>query len=357
VQVARVIAKLEPGGAQLGALRLSAALRDQGVETRLLAGHASRGGVALCRAHGLDVEVWGGCGAELQYACRPDFVAWLRPRLAGTDVVHGHMFGAWWAAAQAAPDDLAVVASEHNALRWPGRPELRRMRRALARVDAFFAHGPAAAELVLSLGLPAGRLREGRSPLAGSDAREGRRLAHPRVVFAGRLEHEKGPDLLIESLALTRTRPAAYLLGAGPLDRALRRRARALCVPARFPGWQHQPGRWIAGAAACVVPSRHDASTQTGLLAMALGTPVVGTAVEGLPAVLGDGRAVIVPPEDPAALAAALDALLEGRMRTDVEAGRRYASQFTADRVAAIYAAEYRRLAAVQVAEPLAPAV
>jgi glycosyltransferase involved in cell wall biosynthesis len=58
---------------------------------------------------------------------------------------------------------------------------------------------------------------------------------------------------------------------------------------------------------------------------MALGTPVVGTAVEGLPDVLGGDRGILVPPEDPDALAAALADVVAGRRRPDLEAARRYA--------------------------------
>jgi glycosyltransferase involved in cell wall biosynthesis len=42
---------------------------------------------------------------------------------------------------------------------------------------------------------------------------------------------------------------------------------------------------------------------------MAAGTPLVATAVGGLPSLLGDD-AVLVPPRDPAALAAGIDRLL-----------------------------------------------
>ena len=114
----------------------------------------------------------------------------------------------------------------------------------------------------------------------------------------------------------------------------------------RFPGWQQEPGRWIAGASVLVVPSREEAWSQTAVLGLALGTPVVGTAVEGLPAVLGEGRGILVPPEDPPALAATLEDVLAGRLRPDPALGRAYAARFTAERVAVRYAECYRALAA-----------
>jgi glycosyltransferase involved in cell wall biosynthesis len=347
MRVARVIAVLEPGGAQLGALRLSLALRAHGIESRWLAGHATREGLALFRARGVDVEVLGG-GPALQYARRRAFAERLADALRDEDVVHAHMFGAWWAAARAVPDDTPLAASEHNALQWPGRAPARALREALARVDVFFAHGPAARNEILAAGLPPGRLRQGMSPIAGTDAPPGRRLRSPRIVFAGRLHREKGPDLLLDALARLVQPAPAFLLGAGAMEPELRRRAARLGIAERvhFEGWRDDPASWIAGASVCVVPSRFDAWSQTAALAMSLGVPVVGTAVEGLPGVLGDGRGVLVAPEDPAALADAIAGVLSGRLRTDLRAAQQYARSFRPQVVAARYAAAYRELCA-----------
>ncbi|HWT25737.1 MAG TPA: glycosyltransferase, partial [Solirubrobacteraceae bacterium] len=127
MRVARVIAVLERGGAQLGAMRLSLALRAHGIETRWLAGHATRAGLAPFRAHGIEVEVLGG-GPALQYARRSAFAERLADALDHEDLVHAHMFGGWWAAARAVPDGIPLAASEHNALQWPGRAPGRALR-------------------------------------------------------------------------------------------------------------------------------------------------------------------------------------------------------------------------------------
>jgi glycosyltransferase involved in cell wall biosynthesis len=348
MRVARVIAVLEPGGAQLGALRLSLALRSHGIESRWLAGHATREGLSLFRARGIDVEVLGG-GPALQYARRGAFAERLAVALDDEDVVHAHMFGAWWAAARAVPDGIPLAASEHNALQWPGRAPARALREALARVGMFFAHGPAAREEILAAGLPLGRMREGMSPIDGTDRRPPLSLPSPRIVFAGRLHPEKGPDLLLDALARLAAPPPAFVLGSGAMERELRRRATRLGIERQvhFVGWRDDPASWIAGASVCVVPSRFDAWSQTAVLAMGLGVPVVGTAVEGLPEVLGGGRGVLVPPEDPAALADAIDAVVSGRLRTDARAARLYARRFTPEAVAARYAAAYRDLGAM----------
>jgi glycosyltransferase involved in cell wall biosynthesis len=78
---------------------------------------------------------------------------------------------------------------------------------------------------------------------------------------------------------------------------------------------------------------------------MALGVPVIGTDVDGLPETLADGRGIIVPSEDPAALAARIDDVLAGRRTTDLLGARRYALRFATHRVVAEYAAAYAELA------------
>jgi glycosyltransferase involved in cell wall biosynthesis len=347
MQLARVMAKLEPGGAQLSAVRLSAFLHGCGIETRLLAGSATREGIAMCEAHGMAVEVLGD-RADLQYACSKRFARWLAPRLEDADIVHAHMFGAWWAAARVRPAGVPLVASEHNACRWPGRPRLRQMRGALSAVDLFFAHGPAARRLVLELGLPAERLRSGIAPVAGLDVQPRGGLPSPRVMFAGRLHHEKGPDLLLEAIARLERPVTTLILGAGEVETELRALALELGIErvTRFLGWQPEPGGFIAGASALVVPSRHESWSQVAVMGMGLGVPVIGTAVEGRPLTLGTGRGVLVPPEDPAALAAAIADVLAGRLATDRPEARAYAFRFSPERVASVYASAYRSLMA-----------
>jgi glycosyltransferase involved in cell wall biosynthesis len=345
LKLARVIAHLEPGGAQLAALRLTGGLARRGVRTSVLAGSATHEGLELCRKHGVEVAAWN-CEPGLQYECSRSFARWLRHRLEDADLVHAHMFGAWWAAARALSPGVPLVASEHNAVRWPGRPRLRQVRHALGRVDLFYAHGPAAQRLVLDQGLPASRLRTGISSIDGLDARPRPGLPQGRVVFVGRLHPEKGPDVLVEALALMKRPAHAVFVGAGPLERRLRRLVQIHGLERRvtFTGWQDHPAEWIAGAGALAVPSRHEAWSQAAVTAMGLGVPVVGAAVEGLPITLGAGRGVLVEPEDPPALAAALEDVLAGMRTIDIARAREYAFRFSPERAAETYASAYRAL-------------
>lgn len=345
MRIVRAIGVLEPGGAQLSALRLSRALRPYGIETTVVAGDASPAGLEMARAHGFEVEHFSEVRG-LQWEPCPEFAGWLTERLAGADLVHGHMFGAWWAAARAAPPALPVVASEHNAMTWPRMSYDDEAAAVAERVQCFFAHGPATRSWAARIGVPGDRIVAGESVIHGLDSRARAALATPRITYAGRLAADKGPDVLVAALELLADPPATFLLGDGELRAPLEHQVCGLGLGdvVRFSGWQPYPERFIAGATVHVVPSRQDAWSQSAVLAMGLGVPVVGTAVEGLPETLGSGRGVIVPPEDPRALASAIGAVLAGLCDADLAAARSYARRFSADRIAARYASVYRAL-------------
>jgi glycosyltransferase involved in cell wall biosynthesis len=351
MRVVRVLGTLEPGGAQLSALRLSVALREHGIATTLLAGDATPAGLEIADRHGLSVDVFRmnevTPADSLQWTPTPDFVGWLGPRLADACLVHAHMVGAWWASAEVLPAGVPLVASEHNQVSWPALDHTPQAQIAARRVDMFFAHGPAARAWAVGIGLDDGRLREGRSSVDGLSARPLPGLPSPRLTFAGRFRDDKAPDVLIEALALLDAPPPAYLVGDGPQRDELTRlvAARGLAATVRLPGWSFEPARYIAGASVHAVPSREESWSQSAVLAMGLGVPVVGTTVDGLARTLGEGRGILVPPEDPGALARALTRVLAGE-RPDPVPGRAYASQFTPSAAADIYARAYRQLLA-----------
>jgi glycosyltransferase involved in cell wall biosynthesis len=351
MRVVRILGTLEPGGAQLSALRLSAALARHGMTTTLLAGDATAAGLELAARYGLRAETYRVADRQmlpsLQWTPSPGFARWLGPRLARADLVHAHMVGAWWAAARALPPGVPLVASEHNQMCWPARDHTPQARAAARRVGLFFAHGPAAAAWAARIGLDDGRLRQGRSALEGLSAVPLPGLLSPRLTFTGRFRADKAPEVLVAALALLAAPPPAYLVGDGPARPAVIQlvSARGLDRLVRLPGWSYEPARYVAGAAVHVVPSHQEAWSQSAVVALGLGVPVVGTAVDGLAATLGHGRGVLVPPGDPPALAAAISRVLAGQ-HPGPGPGRAYARQFTPQAVAAEYAGAYRELLA-----------
>ncbi len=144
-------------------------------------------------------------------------------------------------------------------------------------------------------------------------------------LFAGRIASNKGLDLLVEALSLlspAQRRPLV-LMGRDWGEQArLEQRARILGIgdEVRFLGHVVAPSEYraiVRGALALVLPSEWEAFGVVLLEAMAAGTPVVATAVGGVPDVLGDGRfGRLVPYGSPEALAHALGEVVADPVRT-----------------------------------------
>jgi len=176
------------------------------------------------------------------------------------------------------------------------------------------------------------------------------------VLFVGRLQPLKGPDIAIESLArLRREVPDARLVVVGGVSGAgaglsgpdeLRTLAESLGVgdavtflPAMD---QDRLAALYRAAAAVVVPSRSETFGLVALEAQSSATPVVAADVEGLQYVVRDGG-TLVAGHDPDDYGAALARYLldpERAARTGA-AGRAWAMQsswdVTVDRLEAVY--------------------
>lgn len=155
----------------------------------------------------------------------------------------------------------------------------------------------------------------------------------PAVGALGRLSLEKGHDVLIRAMAgLPGTR--LVLIGDGPVRPDLERLADQLRLQPRpvFAGETDRPLTALAALDVVVLPSRTEGLPQSLLEAMALGRPVVASAVGAVPDALDHGGAgLLVPPEDPGALRAAL-----ARLLNDADLARRLAAA-AHERVMRIY--------------------
>jgi glycosyltransferase involved in cell wall biosynthesis len=123
------------------------------------------------------------------------------------------------------------------------------------------------------------------------------------MLFAGQLRADKGPDLLVRAGALSEERLVPAFVGEdhGALG-PVRRLAADLDVPLRVSEGYHPIDEFLAAlCAADVVVCPYRLSSQSGVLAVAaaLGLRTVATDVGGLPELAN----VVVPPEDPGALA------------------------------------------------------
>jgi glycosyltransferase involved in cell wall biosynthesis len=190
-----------------------------------------------------------------------------------------------------------------------------------ARVSAVMAVSAQIAELLSRrLGMPLERVVRVRNgvdlpPRAGRPASSAR--VRPRVGAVGRLTGQKGFDVLIAAVALlVRRGHAVEAVVAGEGRDRITLEAAAAGLPVRFTGFVTDVPAFLEGVDVFCLPSREEGLPLALLEAMAHGLPCVATRVGDIPEVVGDA-VVTVPPEDPVALADALEPLITdpGRRR------------------------------------------
>ena len=142
------------------------------------------------------------------------------------------------------------------------------------------------------------------------------------VGWVGRLGREKGPDVALEALAALPEARLAFV-GEGELGAGLAARAVALGLEDRvtFHGVVDGMAGWLAAFDALALSSRTEGTPITLLEAMHAGVPIVATRVGGVPDLItGEEHGLLVAPESPSEVAAALD-----RLRADPGLARRLA--------------------------------
>lgn len=209
------------------------------------------------------------------------------------------------------------------------RPGL--VRRVLAWADRVIVLSTATEAAVSSL------LDRDRVVLIPNAVRAGaQRRKEQLVVFGGGVGRRKGIDVLVEAWRLVNRDRGWHLVVAGPvLDPEV--------VPddlpdARFVGATSHATlmELLERSSIAVLPSRDEAMPMFILEAMGRSNCVISTRVGGIPAVLADGRGMLVPPDDVEALAAALDAAMrDDAKREQVAANGRAAfdAEYSAEAV------------------------
>ncbi len=144
----------------------------------------------------------------------------------------------------------------------------------------------------------------------------GKREREVRLLAIGRMVPKKGFDVLLKSFAMIkRDDPCVRLImiGDGPEHDTLQLLARDLELSKiEWRGAQEHKAviRSIETSDLVVVPSREEPFGLVALEAMASGKPVIATRVGGLPEVLDGADAVLVEPDNPPALARAIQQVL-----------------------------------------------
>ncbi len=167
------------------------------------------------------------------------------------------------------------------------------------------------------------------------------------ILFAGRLSRVKGADVLISALShLKRNDLLCLIAGDGPDRERLEEQVSSLNLRerVRFLGARRDVRSLLSQVDFLVLPSRCEGLPLIVLEAMAAGCPVVATSVDGTAEVLrNEESALLVPPNDSRAMAAAIKRFLDepslrhtlaSRGRVDVES---YSSDVIAKQLLSLY--------------------
>ena len=135
----------------------------------------------------------------------------------------------------------------------------------------------------------------------------------PRLCTVARLAPQKGLPLLLDALATLDDPPELIVVGGGPARGALEAQVAALGLDGRVRFTGPLSGgdvrATLSGSHAFILPSFAEGLPVVIMEAMAVGRPIIATAIAGVPELVRDGlTGWLVPPGDSEALAAAIDA-------------------------------------------------
>ncbi len=176
----------------------------------------------------------------------------------------------------------------------------------------------------------------------------------PVLLFAGRLNPFKGPDLLLRAADMMREKAQVVIVGGKKTDdleiQQLRQLAADLRIAKRvhFLGARPQQELPMLYSAAdiTVIPSYHESFGLAAVESLACGTPVVATRAGGLTTIIKNGETGYLVPRSPGFFAERLDALLQQpelleKMR---QAARPSALQYSWKRVAELVRETYENV-------------
>ena len=265
----------------------------------------------------------------------PRVVGRLHGALRGADIVHTHLVHADVYGALAR-GDRTLVSTKHNDDPFRAGPFrhvegalTRRAARVIAITEALKRFN------VERVGLPADKIDVVRYGLDAPPRAwgENAHLGLPddaRVLLAiSRLVPQKGLDVAVRALRRVREeepRAVLVVLGEGP------ERARLAGEGVYLPGRVGDVSAWLARAELLVHPARWEGFGLALLEAMLAGKPVVATRVSSIPEIVVDGETgLLVPPDDPEALAAAILRVLRDPGRLGEAGLARARSEFSVE--------------------------
>ena len=231
------------------------------------------------------------------------------------DVVHAHMMTSAimaWPVCRALR--IPLVTTVHNSFQTAAR--------LMGLGDRVIAVSESVESSMVRRGISKRRMRtvlngtigSARLPSPGPETEV---LSHPAIVFVGGLHPRKGVGTLIKAFGLVSSRhPDArlYLIGEGPNRAEYEQLCNELGLDGEqvcFVGSLSDPRGYLRAADIFILPSTSDPAPLVISEAREAGCAIIATEVDGIPELLDDGKAgILVPPNDPERLAAAMDRLL-----------------------------------------------
>lgn len=283
----------------------------------------------------------------------------------GVNIVHTHGYRSDIVGGHAGHESgVPIVTTVHGFTGggWKNRGYERLQRLAFRRFDAVVAVSRKQADELRASGVPAQRLHvvpnalaAHPAPLSRTDARRALELPAEGLIagWVGRVSREKGIDVFIDALASIQDRIIqAAILGDGPERTTESARAESI-APSRFLWLGSIPdaARYFAAFDLFVLSSRTEGLPMVMLEAMAAGTPIVTANVGGIPDLLSPAEGMLVPPDDPNALAAAIRATLDDPAAAQARARAallRQRTEFDVGPWSARYESIYRELIAAR---------
>jgi glycosyltransferase involved in cell wall biosynthesis len=371
-----------PGDASGNFLQLLArGLRAEGIEVRVVAPadagaaesetvdgihverfhYAPRGRETLAYGGNMATQVRESWGARVKLLgfLGSEFRCAVRARRAfEPDVIHAHwwfpngLVGTW----TARMSDKPLVTTLHGtdvrlartvAFSRPGFRHVLQHSAAVTAVSQFLADE---AQKVVSTSAPQVAPMPVATELFSPSGNGGRQPS--RLLFVGRLNAQKGIELLLRALAVATSKPSLDVVGEGPDAERLKQLAGELEIADRV-RWigalpQQQLTEYYRSATALVVPSVNEGLGLVAVEAQLCETPVIAFDSGGLSDVVSNQRTgILVEDISASALAGAIDALLASPDRGAAlgAAGRLHAlATFAPESVARRYATIYKSL-------------
>lgn len=278
------------------------------------------------------------------------------------DVVHTHGFRPdVLDAAAARRRGLPTITTVHGTTGGGLKVRLyeRIQRLAFRFFDAVVAVSRPLAENLVASGVPRKRIHVVPNAYAGRLPVQDRSIARRNlsmendgfvVGWVGRLSHEKGVDILLDAIAQLSSRSVnVSIVGDGPERNTLGARAAALGLDGRITwhGMVRDAASLFRAFDVFVLSSRTEGCPMVLFEAMAAGVPIVAARVGGVADILSPREALLVPPNDPIALAEAISAVRRDRESATTRAAAahdRLLAEFCPAQWLARYDELYRRI-------------